>query len=166
LYLVLNVVVSAATTLLVLCWWEQTHAEEQTGSDVSTQLSQAFPASERTTVVIATTQAELPPIDQPIVQIENVFGVGDVESEVVLVKRIGEGELFLTDWKLVDEDGHIFIFPHLSLNKGIVQIYTDPGPSDLANGLHWGLEEAVWQIGEMVILLDPMDNVRATYRIP
>jgi hypothetical protein len=58
-----------------------------------------------------------PPLDQLVIEINNVFGVGDLQTEAVRLQRLGEGELWLTGWQLKDGDGNIYIFPELLLNK-------------------------------------------------
>jgi hypothetical protein len=165
-FLVLNVIVSAGTTIAVMSWWERAHLESRT-----TIVSAVAPAGveEETIQPAATpvpTPTPLPPGDTPLIRIENVFGVSDLQNEVVLLKRIGEGELWLTGWRLEDESGQKYVFPDLLLNKdGAVQIFTRPGVDSVIQ-LHWGMKASVWQPGELVTLVDPQGNVRATYRIP
>lgn len=101
-----------------------------------------------------------------MIQIQNVFGVGDIDNEVVQLKRAGTGDLWLTGWQLKDQNGHTFTFPKLLLNKdGAVQVYTRAGP-DTVIELHWGLSSAVWHTGELVSLLDPHGVLQASYQIP
>lgn len=150
-YLIVNVIVSALTTLLVLTLWEAAR-----GNSVRP------PTSALTAVAAAT----LPPVDEPTLQIANVFGVGDVEREVVLINRLGAGELNLKGWKLKDENGHSYFFPSLTLNPdGSVQVYTRAG-SDSVTALYWNQQHAFWTHGELVTIFDPAGNLRTTYRIP
>jgi hypothetical protein len=110
--------------------------------------------------------ATLPPLDQAVIQIENVYGPGDPQNEVVVLKRMGDGQLSLTGWQLKDEDGHEFTFPELVLSKdGAVQVFTNPGVNTVI-ALHWGKTEAMWRPGEQVSLFDSSGNTRASYRIP
>jgi hypothetical protein len=162
----LNAIVSAAVTLGVLWWWDRTHPSSP--NDCSPNQSGVNTQEEQITIdqVIQTEFDSLPPLDETVLMIENVFGVGDPENEVVVITRVGEGDLSLAGWSLRDEDGHIYTFPQLSLNKGSIQLYTYPGNSGLENGLHWGLTEAVWSFGETVTILDAQGNIRATYLIP
>jgi hypothetical protein len=153
LYLLLNILVSALTTLGVLWWWERGHTARPV-------LSAAFPARNGA----ATTS--LPPLNEPTLQIKNVFGVGDVQQEVVLLEHIGSSDLWLTGWQISAESDQTFTFPSLLLHNGsTVQVYTGSG-QDTVLALHWGLDQPIWQAGQLVTLLDPQGNVRATYRIP
>ncbi len=158
-YIILNIIISALTTLGVLWFWDH-------------NLRASLPTQSSNTAVIdpaasnGQTPPTLPAVDETVIQIQNVFGVGDLQSEVVRLKRLGEGELWLTGWTLEDEDGHKYVFPELRLNKdAAVEVYTRAGP-DTVIELHWGLSEAVWRTGELVVLKDPQDNLRASYRIP
>lgn len=101
--------------------------------------------------------------------IDSVIGAGDLETERVLLKQRGEGELSLVGWRLEDGQGNIFAFPQfpqLILYKGgAVNVYTKAGNNSVVD-LFWGLDLPVWASGKMVILRDPQGNERATYLIP
>ena len=111
-------------------------------------------------------ETDLPPLDIEIIFIQNIFGIGDIENEEVVIQRAGEGELWLDGWSLVDEDGNTYSFPKLLLNKdGAVTLYTKNG-IDFVIKLYWGQDQAVWQNGETATILDPEGAFRATYQIP
>lgn len=103
------------------------------------------------------------------VVIDSVVGAGDLESERVLLKQRGEGELSLVGWRLEDDQGNIFIFPQfpqLILYKGgAVNIHTRSGSNTVVD-LYWGLAAPVWKSGSVITLRDPQGNVRATYTVP
>lgn len=102
----------------------------------------------------------------PEVTIDSVIGAGDLNSERVLLKRTGPGELSLAGWQLLEEDGEVFTFPKLTLYEdGAVNLYTRPGQPTVVD-LYWGLDAPVWRSGETVVLLDDKGDVRATYRVP
>lgn len=181
-YLVLNAIVSALTTLTVLSLWDRNHRPEvpfiqpvaQLAATITqqaqeTQIATLTPVANETAVVsdasINTTTPQ-PASTNSGVQIQNVFGVGDMETEVILLKRTGDGELWLNGWRLEDENNHRFVFPELMLNKdGAIKVYTKPGTRSVIE-LHWGLNEPVWSSGELVTLHDQNGTVKATYRIP
>lgn len=165
-FLVLNAIVSAAVTVAVMSWWERSHLESRTGAACETQPATTSNSTIQPEATAGPTPTALPPVDIPLVRIENVFGIGDLQNEVVLIKRIGDGELWLTGWRLEDESGQKYVFPNLQLNKdGAIQVFTRPGVDSVIE-LHWGMQASVWQPGELVTLVDPLGNVRATYRIP
>jgi len=103
------------------------------------------------------------------VAIDSVIGAGDLDSERVMLKQRGEGELSLVGWRLEDNQGNIFIFPQfpqLILYKGgAVNIYTKVGSNTVVD-LYWGLDQPVWKSGDTVVLKDPQGNERASYLIP
>ncbi|HZD56169.1 MAG TPA: LysM peptidoglycan-binding domain-containing protein [Anaerolineales bacterium] len=102
----------------------------------------------------------------PEVTIDSVIGAGDLNSERVLLKRTGSGELSLAGWQLLEEDGEVFTFPELTLYEdGAVNLYTRSGQPTVVD-LYWGLDTPVWRPGETVVLLDGNGDVRATYRVP
>jgi hypothetical protein len=152
-YIFLNIIISALTTLSVLWIWD--YVQSSAGKNP--------PASDLSST---TETVPVPPLGQQVIKIENVFGMADLEKEVVLLKREGEGELWLTGWRMKDLQGHTYTFPKLLLNKdGAVQVYTHTG-TDSVITLYWGLSQAIWNSGDRVTLLDPQGNLRAEYNIP
>jgi len=156
-FLLLNVLVSALTTFLVLTWWEQSHRT-------------AMPAGQNVPASSSAAQATQPPasiapVGDTHISIENVFGAGNYQTEAVEIRRESETDLVLTGWKLRDENGHEYTFPNLTLKNGAIRIYTRSG-SDSVIELFWGLSDAVWGPGEMVTLVDPQGTLRASYQIP
>lgn len=103
------------------------------------------------------------------VEIDSVVGAGDLESERVLLKQRGEGELSLVGWRLEDGQGNLFIFPQfpqLILYKGgAVNVHTRSGSNTVVD-LYWGLSVPVWKSGSIVTLRDPQGNERASYTVP
>lgn len=163
-FLILNIIVSAATTLAVLLLWDRQQSASllpAVGGIPETQSSGENLTSNQTAA-----EATLPPLDQPVIVIETVIGAGDPENEVVVLKRVGEGELLLTNWKLSNSRGEEFVFPNLVLNKnGAVRLYTRAG-TDTVIELFWNRVVPAWQSGDTVTLLDSSGNSRATYKIP
>ncbi|HZU87600.1 MAG TPA: lamin tail domain-containing protein, partial [Anaerolineaceae bacterium] len=158
--LLINILISALTTLIVLVLWNAGRPE--CAGAIATQ-----PVLPTLTPTVTTAgQGNLPPLDQALVQVENIFGVNDFQNEVVLLRNISSGELQLKDWKMVDEQGNAFIFPELILApNSAVQIYTRPGSNNPIS-LYWGLQAAAWQSQEKLRILDPLGQERASYVIP
>ena len=165
-FLILNIIVSAATVLIVLNWWSSRRP--------STPLQPVvFPTE------IAPTQPPALPTNTPRpnltgtpagevreLQVVDVIGAGDAKNEVVHLKYSGEGELRLAGWKMEDNMGHRYTFPNYALGKGgTVRIYTRAGV-DSATELFWGLAEAVWQTGKTVVIYDAQGAVRASFVVP
>jgi hypothetical protein len=161
LYLVLNILVSGVTTFLVLTWWDRTHRIE-----VPITASSAPVASAPTQAAGNAPAGTAIPAGVTVIEIKNVFGVGDLQNEVVVIKRVGDGELSLARWTMEGSQSGSYTFPDLVLNKdGAVQIYSRSGV-DTVIELFWGLEKAAWASGEQITLVDPQGTVRATYTIP
>lgn len=100
------------------------------------------------------------------VGIDSVVGAGDLETERVLLRRSGPGELSLSGWRLVEAGGEEFMFPQLTLFEGgAVNIYTKAGQPTVVD-LFWGLTGPVWESGELVTLLDGQGQEHATFQIP
>ncbi|HMD89909.1 MAG TPA: lamin tail domain-containing protein [Anaerolineaceae bacterium] len=166
-FIILNVIISAATTLAVLYWWDKTQRPVLPDPRLlGSATSQVITTNSSSQNRLATSQVTQTALSQNVIQIQNVFGVGDINNEVVQLKRVGSGDLWLTGWQLKDQNGHTYTFPKLLLNKdGAVQVYTQAG-ADSVIELHWGLPNAVWHSGELVSLLDPQGILRASYQIP
>ncbi len=104
--------------------------------------------------------------DEAQVTIDNVFGVGDLDTERVVLRRTGLGELSLAAWQLRDQDGNIYIFPQLTLYQdGAVNVYTRSGTNTVVD-LFWNRSSAVWRSGELVSLYDTAGILRASFTIP
>ena len=100
------------------------------------------------------------------VKISSVVGAGTLNSEIVVVKFEGEGQLELASWQLKDEDGNTFTFANITLYpNGAVQVHTITG-TDTVIDLYWGIGDAVWSSGENAKLFDSQGNLRAVYRVP
>jgi LysM repeat protein len=110
---------------------------------------------------------QIPAHPKGSVIIDGVIGVGDLQSERVLLKHRGEGELSLNGWRLQDEDGNEYIFPPaLVLYKGgAVNVYTKAGVNTVVD-LFWGLSQPVWKSGEKATLRDAQGNARAQFTVP
>ncbi len=146
-YLLLNILISAGVTLAILRWHDH-------------RLAQALPCP--------TEEAGQPPAAADITPFEivAVVGAGQMETEYVMLHYLGESPVDMAGWTLSDEDGHVYTFPALTLfPDGMTEIHTAAG-DDSAVALHWGLDDAVWQSGELVTLADPQGVAQALYRIP
>jgi LysM repeat protein len=100
------------------------------------------------------------------VLIDSIIGVGDLASERVFLKRVGPGEISLTGWSLVADNGDTFTFPQLTLfENGAVFIHTREGQTT-AVALYWELDHAVWSSGDSVVLIDDQGDVHTSYQIP
>jgi LysM repeat protein len=102
----------------------------------------------------------------PQLQIVAVIGVGDLPTERVAIKRIGENQLSMAGWRLQGGDGVEYLFPSLVLYKDAsVNLRTTRGV-DTVSDLYWGLDEPVWKTGDKVTIWDPQGNLHVEFVIP
>jgi hypothetical protein len=157
LYLLLNVFISACVTGAILFWYDRTYR-----ASLAPVPQVAVPAQGESSEPAITLQ----PDEQVLVEIVSVVGAGTLDTEVVVMRYSGEGELGLSDWQLKDDGGNTFTFPRLTLyTNGAVQVHTASG-SDTVVDLYMGLRDPIWESGESAKLYDPQDNLRAIYRVP
>lgn len=222
-FLVLNVLVSACTTVAVLYAWDQSRGPLPKGLLPQAWTAwQATPTANAITTPVAPGEAPIQALptdtfiayqvqvgdtfasiaerfnisveellnangftqDQPLgigevlrvpsylqgsVTIQNVIGVGDLETERILLKHRGQGELSLVGWRIEDGQGRVFIFPQFPqlvlFGGGAVNIYTKAGSNSVVD-MFWGLDNAIWYPGATVTLKDAQGNVRAVYTVP
>lgn len=154
-YLLLNAFVSACVTGTILFWYDRNYRALN-----QSPFQQTAPLEGDSAPANADLQTDIP------VNISSVVGAGTLNSEIVVVKFEGEGQLDLAGWQLKDEDGNTFTFPQLTLYpNGAVQVHTVSG-TDSVIDLYWGIGEAVWSSGENSRLFDSQGNLRAVYRVP
>ena len=157
LYLLLNVFVSACVTSGILFWYDRTYR-----ASLAPVPQAAIPAQGESAEPADT----LKPNEQVPIEIISVVGAGTLNTEVVVVRYNGEGELVLSDWQLKDDNGNTFTFPQLTLyTDGAVQVHTASG-TDTVVDLYMGLRDPIWESGESAKLYDSQDNLRAIYRVP
>ena len=156
-FLIVNIIVSAVTTLLVLTIWNRINAAN------TIVISQ--PASTNQSDALPQVDAILPPLDTPVIKIANVFAAGDLQNELLIVERVGEGDLNLSSWQIIDEDKNAFVFPAIELVKGQISIYSRVG-SNTVNTLFWGSDTPIWSPGETVRIFDSAGQERASFEIP
>jgi len=143
-YLVINVIVSALTTLIVLALWARFTLGDvpEFGSNGS----------------VETISSQL--------TITAVIGAGDLANEHVIIEHVGSEDVSLSGWRLRDESGAEYRFPALVLHPGAeFSVYSTVG-DDSASSLYWDRQIAIWRSGEKVSLIDPSGKVGATYTVP
>jgi hypothetical protein len=154
-YLLLNVFVSATVTGGMLFWYDRNYR-----ATIQPAVIQATPIPN----VSSSTNTELQ--TDILIKISSVVGAGVLESEIVVVKFEGDGELNLSSWQLKDDNGNTYTFPQLTLyQNGAVQVHTIAG-TDTVIDLYWGIGDFVWSSGENASLYDSQGNLRAVYKVP
>lgn len=158
-YLLLNVVVSAATVLIVLLIWNAAHPILQ-AADGNAVGTNSLPA------VTGQPTATLPAIGEVLFEVQNVIGSGDLENEHLHVLYLGKEPLNIQNWTLLDGRKSVYTFPVFVLFKGgAFDLYSKAG-SNSAIELYMGLPGSIWASGEQITLRDPEGNVRLSLKIP
>lgn len=102
-----------------------------------------------------------------LLEISEVISAGQVSLEAIQIVNNGSREASLRDWKLTDQLGNTYTFGQLTLfgDGAGISLHTGPG-QDNATDLFWGLEEALWNSGDRVVLYDDAGTVRAEFQVP
>ncbi len=153
-FLLLNMLVSAATIYGVLLYWQRNNPTPSVATQIPT-------SSEATRIPgVATPQ---PVYD---VVIENVFGSGDLNTEYILLRNQGSQPVNLNKWKITGPNAANYEFPVLSLNtNGAIRLYSRAGNSSVIE-LYWGAATAQWKSGDTLTLTNPAGVKLATFTIP
>jgi hypothetical protein len=165
-YVLLNIIVSAATIVGVLYLWENTRLKNALMDSAEPSLQETQPGD----------SVELETTTEPRqIEIAEAGGVGNLATEYIrLVRPVdAEGEtISLQNWQLKDgEDQQFSILAQSGLaslelhTQGAVNIYSKAGQSNPIE-LYLGLENPLWSPGETVTLIDPQGEVHDTYLIP
>ena len=175
IFILINIIVSAGTTLGVIFLWERSHPRpEMNSANPSENLNQQ--ESEQTNLSTSGRQVSEP--EQPAltlmeenlsIVIHAVVGAGNLDAEYVEIRNLSSGPVDPAGWQLMDEDGHIFSFPSspswLLNSGGAVKVLSKTGNNSVIE-LFWQSDAPIWQAGEKASLLDADGDVIATYSIP
>ncbi len=111
--------------------------------------------------------APAPEEGQSVIKITEVVGIGDLQTEAVQIINEGTAQQALFNWRLIDEDGRIYLFGQVTIfGEGAGILLHSAAGRDGATDLYWGQNTAVWQPGEQVTLLDANGNIQATFTTP
>lgn len=110
---------------------------------------------------------EPPALGEAKVIISEVIGLGDLDSEALVIANEGSRQIPLANWKLEDGQGNVYTFkPFILFGQGArVMIHTGSG-QDTTSDLYWGLSFPAWELGETATLRDADGTARATFTIP
>lgn len=174
IFLLLNALVSACATLAVLALWDQAQGPLPRGllpgflSSIGAARSPTLAPGLGPATLAPTPEAGAP-LAQGSLLIESVIGAGDLDSEHVMLKYTGAGQVSLVGWRIEDGRGNVFIFPQspqlILFSGGAVSVYTRPGSNSVIE-LYWGMDKALWSSGGTVTLRDAQGHIQATYKIP
>lgn len=144
---------------------QETEAPADAQGDAQTANATAEATAEATEEILPTPTITLEPTATDAqVEIFAVEAAGDVTAEGVRLRNTGR-LVDITGWTLSDLDGTEFTFPEqFMFSESELTVYTRSG-SDTPFARYWGLDEPVWQVGDIVTLRDASGQVQATRRI-
>lgn len=158
-FITINIVVSAITILAINWLWDRSRPQQTLVIPTPGVCITANPAQ------LATAQPTLAATEIHLV-IDNIYGAGILNSEVVVIINKSNGVINLNGWKLDDGRGTSYSFPDLTLHpEGQVQLFSSVG-TDTVTKLFWNLNESIWKTGKSVILRSPDGVVYASYVVP
>jgi LysM repeat protein len=131
---------------------------------IGAETSTPFPTETPNLDTVPSPIPTLPSPGEAVVEIMEVIGPGELNEERVSLINSGERQINLGNWQLEDGQGHIYVFGTVTLFGNGVEliVHTRIGQSGLLD-LFWGLNEAIWQPGDTVLLRDAEGTVRATH---
>lgn len=99
------------------------------------------------------------------VEIVEVIRAGDVTVEGVRIRNNGR-LIDVAGWTISDTEGNEFTFDALLIFSNSEHTVYTRTSDNTPIASYWGLEEPVWQAGDVVTLTDDDGEVQAVYRIP
>jgi len=126
-------------------------------------------------VIYVPDEQEQAPTPQPVesenavvgqIEIVSVVGIGDLNSERLIVGETGGGKHSLAGWQIRDEDDNVYTFPQATLYENGQIVINSKAGVDNPLELFWGLTEPAWQSGERISLLDSKGQEQAFFQVP
>ncbi len=108
----------------------------------------------------------LPSSGAVFVEITEVMSPGNLNEERLTIVNSGERQIDLSNWRLEDQQGNVYVFGTVTLFGNGVEliVHTRLGQSGLLDQF-WGLDEAIWEEGETAILKDAEGTIRASMTV-
>jgi hypothetical protein len=167
-FILLNILISAVTTLTVLWAWERAHPRPEIGIMTAysdSDLNPSDPLESFNDSAPSDPNFEFTN-ENILITIRTIVGAGDLAVEYVEIINQGENPANLTAWQLLNEDGQTFTFPALILNSGgAIKVLSRAG-TDTVIELYWQSDAPIWRAGETARLLNASGEVVASYSIP
>ena len=143
-------------------------AEDTTGDEDVTDEADATEEAAVTSTPAATARPTVtipPTATDAQVAIRSVRDGGDISAEAVEIQNNG-ATVDLQNWTLTDADGNEYTFAQQRLfSGGSITLNTRTG-TNTPVVLFWGLNEPVWESGDVVTLTDSRGEVQSTFRVP
>jgi hypothetical protein len=144
---------------------EPTETSTSEDTEEPTDEPTATPTITRTPTITPTATITLAPTAASAqIEILEILDAGDITAEGIRLRNLGN-TVNITGWTLGDLDGNEFVFPEqLLYSNADITIYSRVGQNTPVL-LFWGLDEAVWDEGDVLTLRDSEGRVQATLRV-
>ena len=101
-----------------------------------------------------------------VLNIEGVFGAGDLNVEYILIRNQSNSSVNLSGWSVSSSTKESFSLPQLTLNtNGAVRLYSKHGTNTVIE-LYWNSDQALWTSGSQIFLLDQSGQQQASWQVP
>lgn len=162
-FLLLNVLVSAATILAVLWFWQHRATSPR---PLATLPPAATPTLQAQKTQEMNVTGEPKPDSEGLLNIEGVFGAGDLNVEYILIRNQSDASINLNGWSISSDSGKSLELPKLILNKnGAVRLYSKHGTNSVIE-LYWNSDLALWKSGDEIFLIDASGQKQASWQVP
>ena len=100
------------------------------------------------------------------VQISRIPGVGQLDAEEIVIINMSN-TIFIEGWSISDSDGNVFIFTNgrRLFSNATMTLVTRSGQGTPVLA-YWGLDQAVFEQGETILLRDEDGIIVDTYIVP
>lgn len=162
-FLLLNVIVSAATILAVLWFWQHRTPTPKPLATLPPAVTQAAPDQPIQTMKPSdNSNIEV----EGLLNIEGVFGAGDLNVEYILIRNQSDESVNLNGWSISSDGGKSLDLPNLILNKnGAVRLYSKHGTNNVIE-LYWNSDQALWKSGDEIFLINASGQKQASWQVP
>lgn len=169
-FILLNIFVSATTVLLVIWLTQSGTIQLPTKPTLTPVITKINPSTEvpvaQNTATKPTATIPKASADEGTLQIEGVFGAGELSVEYILIRNQSESPINLNGWSIQSSNGKKLDLPQLSLNKnGAVRLYSKHGTNTVIE-LYWNSDQALWTSGSKIQLLDPNGEQKSDWQVP
>ena len=166
-YILLNVLISAVTTLIVLFIWQLAHPTPDVSITLQNPNGSSSDSSSTESDNAQTPQPTTAFLQEDLsLAIQSVVGAGNLEMERIQILNESDGAVNLSGWQIQNGRGETFTFPAMILNQdGAVEVYSKAGTNTVIE-LYWQSDVPVWQSGDTVTLVNANGDLQATYQIP
>lgn len=94
-----------------------------------------------------------------------VLAPGDLTAEAVSLVNIGQTPVRMRNWSLRRPDGRRYVFPDITLAPNNTLLVNSRQGADAEPVLFWGLRQAAWSIGDVVILANQAGQTVGSFTV-